>query len=60
MASRCNLDFLEDDLFEEDVRKNRKKSNTFQFAARPGAAGQRPNQDASSIDPVVEEESNNQ
>jgi hypothetical protein len=29
MAAGCNLDFLEDDLFEEDVRKNRKKSHTF-------------------------------
>ena len=58
MASRCNLDFLEDDLFDEDVRKNRKKSNTFQFAARP--AGQRASHGTSSIEPVVEEESNNQ
>lgn len=37
MTGGCNLDFLEDDLFDEDVRKNRKKSNTFQFASRPGA-----------------------
>jgi len=30
----CNFDFLDDDMFSDNLKKSRKKSNTFNFPSR--------------------------